>query len=144
MALWSGRKCFPDTILKLAETKKNIEVVDDQRGSPTYVVDLARAIIQLCRKDARGTVHVTSAGECSWFDFAREIIAESGLDTVVSPTTSEKFVRPAPRPKYSVLSPESLNNYGIVMPDWKNALQRYLGERQRSRATRPQLSQSRD
>ncbi len=74
-----GGKCFPDTILKLAETKKNIEVVDDQRGSPTYVVDLARAIIQLCRKDARGTVHVTNAGECSWFDFAREIIAEAGI-----------------------------------------------------------------
>ena len=125
----AGGKCFPDTILKLAASRPQLEVVGDQRGSPTYSVDLARAIIQLCRQAASGMVHATNRGECSWYEFAREIIARAGLDTVVRETTSDKFVRPAERPKYSVLSPESLQKYGITMPDWQDALQRYLAER---------------
>ncbi len=124
-----GGKCFPDTILKLAASRPQLEVVGDQRGSPTYAVDLARAIIQLCRKGATGIVHVTNRGECSWYEFAREIIANSDLQTVVLATTSDKFVRPAERPKYSVLSPDSLRKYGVIMPDWQNALRRYLIER---------------
>jgi dTDP-4-dehydrorhamnose reductase len=125
-----GGKCFPDTILKLASTRSEIQVVHDQRGSPTYTNDLARSIIQLCHKDARGIVHATNRGECSWFEFAREIVGASGANTVVLPTTSDKFVRPAPRPKYSVLSPKSLDQYGITMPTWQDALQNYLRERQ--------------
>jgi dTDP-4-dehydrorhamnose reductase len=125
----SGGKCFPDTILKLAKSRPPLEVVGDQRGSPTYSVDLARALIQLCRQEASGVVHVTNRGECSWYDFAREIIARAGLDAVVRETTSGKFVRPAARPKYSVLSPESLEKRGIAMPGWQEALQRYLAER---------------
>ena len=125
----TGGKCFPDTILKLAETRPQLEVVGDQRGSPTYVVDLARAIVQLCRKDAGGIVHITNRGECSWYEFAREIIANSGLQTIVRETSSDKFVRPAQRPKYSVLSPASLQKYGVAMPEWRDALQRYLAER---------------
>jgi dTDP-4-dehydrorhamnose reductase len=124
-----GGKCFPDTILKLAESRPQLEVVGDQRGSPTYVVDLARAIVELCRKKATGIVHATNRGECSWYEFAREIIAKSGLQTIVYETSSDKFVRPAQRPKYSVLSPESLQKYGIAMPDWQDALRRYLEER---------------
>jgi len=122
----SGGRCFPDTILKLAATRPHLEVVGDQRGSPTYSADLARAIMQLCRQGTRGIVHATNRGECSWFEFAKEIIVRAGLTTVVHETTSEKFVRPAKRPKYSVLSPESLEKSGIVMPDWHDALQRYL------------------
>jgi dTDP-4-dehydrorhamnose reductase len=125
----TGGKCFPDTILKLAATRPQLEVVGDQRGSPTYSVDLARALIRLCRQEASGVVHVTNRGECSWYEFAREIIARAGLGTVVRETTSEKFVRPAERPKYSVLSPESLENRGIEMPGWPDALGRYLAER---------------
>jgi dTDP-4-dehydrorhamnose reductase len=125
----TGGKCFPDTILKLAASRPQLEVVGDQRGSPTYTVDLARALIQLCRQEASGVVHVTNRGECSWFDFAREIVARAGLDTVVRETTSDKFVRPAERPKYSVLSPESLQKHGIKMPGWQDALQRYLADR---------------
>jgi dTDP-4-dehydrorhamnose reductase len=124
-----GGKCFPDTILKLAATRPRLEVVGDQHGSPTYSIDLARALIQLCRKQAIGIVHVTNRGECSWYEFAREIVARSGLDTSVSETTSDKFVRPAGRPKYSVLSPESLEKLGISMPSWQDALGRYLVER---------------
>jgi dTDP-4-dehydrorhamnose reductase len=122
----AGGKCFPDTILKLAATRPQLEVVGDQRGSPTYSSDLAHAIVQLCRQGASGIVHVTNRGECSWYEFAREIIARAGLTTVVHETTSDKFVRPAQRPKYSVLSPESLEKRGIAMPDWHDALRRYL------------------
>ena len=125
----TGGKCFPDTILKLAATRPRLEVVGDQRGSPTYSVDLARALIQLCRQGASGMVHVTNGSECSWYEFASEIIARSGLDTIVRETTSDKFVRPAERPKYSVLSPESLEKRGIAMPGRQDALQRYLAER---------------
>ncbi len=124
-----GGKCFPNTILKLAATRPQLEVVGDQRGSPTYSVDLARALVQLCRQGASGIVHVTSRGECSWYEFAREIIAQAGLSTTVLETTSDNFVRPAERPKYSVLSPESLRKYGITLPDWRDGLQRYLAER---------------
>ena len=125
----AGGKCFPDTILKLAATRPRLEVVGDQRGSPTYAVDLARVLIQLCRQGASGVVHVTNRGQCSWYEFAREIVTRAGLDTIVRETTSDKFVRPAERPKYSVLSPESLEKRGIAMPDWQNALGRYLAER---------------
>jgi len=125
-----GGKCFPDTILKLASSRSEIDVVDDQRGSPTYAPDLARAIILLCRGDATGIVHVTNRGECSWFEFAGEIMKGAGLKTVIKPTTSENFARPAERPKYSVLSPSSLKQYGISMPHWKDALQGYLLARQ--------------
>jgi dTDP-4-dehydrorhamnose reductase len=125
----AGGKCFPNTILKLAATRPQLEVVGDQRGSPTYSVDLARALIQLCHQEASGLVHVTNRGESSWYDFAREIIARAGLSTVVRQTTSDKFVRAAERPKYSVLSPESLQKRGVEMLDWQDALQRYLVER---------------
>jgi dTDP-4-dehydrorhamnose reductase len=125
-----GGKCFPDTILKIAATKPEIDVVDDQRGRPTYTPDLARAIIRLCQQQAKGIVHVTNAGDCTWFEFAREIISGAGLSTVVRPTTSEKFVRPAKRPRYSVLSSKSLRRCGIDMPHWRDALRVYLRERQ--------------
>ncbi|MFZ0735394.1 MAG: dTDP-4-dehydrorhamnose reductase [Candidatus Sulfotelmatobacter sp.] len=125
----NGGKCFPDTILKLAANRPALDIVDDQRGCPTYSVDLANAIMQLCRKNACGIIHVTNSGNCTWYEFAREIIAAAGLPTEVRPTTSERMSRPAPRPAYSVLSATSLHGYGIEMPMWKDALKRYLKER---------------
>jgi dTDP-4-dehydrorhamnose reductase len=124
-----GGKCFPDTILKLAATRPEIEVVNDQRGCPTYTADLADAIVALCKSGARGIIHCTNLGECSWYDFASEIIRQAGLKTVVRPTTSEKFVRPAPRPKYSVLSPAGLSKYGIEMRPWQETVTDYLSLR---------------
>ncbi|MGP0018922.1 MAG: dTDP-4-dehydrorhamnose reductase [Candidatus Sulfotelmatobacter sp.] len=125
----TGGKCFPDTILKLAASRPALDVVDDQRGCPTYSVDLSRAIIGLCRNQASGIVHVTNAGNCSWFEFAREIVKGAGLVTEVRPVSSQQMARPAPRPAYSVLSSKSLQRYGIAMPTWQDALQRYLQER---------------
>jgi len=124
-----GGKCFPDTILKLAAGRPQIDVVEDQRGSPTHAPDLARAIVQLCRHNASGIVHVTNTDDCTWYDFARAIVAGAGLKTAIRPTTSDKFVRPAERPKYSVLSPKSREQYGITMPSWQDALQNYLSAR---------------
>jgi dTDP-4-dehydrorhamnose reductase len=126
----AGGKCFPDTILKLAATRPALDVVNDQRGCPTYSIDLARAIIQLCHKSASGIVHVTNAGNCTWYEFACEIVRGAGLPTTVRPVASEQMKRPATRPAYSVLSPTSLQNLGIEMPSWRDALQRYLNERQ--------------
>jgi dTDP-4-dehydrorhamnose reductase len=124
-----GGKCFPDTILKLAASRPALDVVNDQRGCPTYSVDLARAIIDLCRRQARGIVHATNSGDCSWFEFAREIVKVAGLTTEVNPVNSHQMARPAPRPAYSVLSPKSLQQYKIEMPSWQDALQRFLQER---------------
>jgi dTDP-4-dehydrorhamnose reductase len=125
----TGGKCFPDTILKLAASRPTLDVVNDQHGCPTYVVDLASAIVQLCRKQAHGIVHATNTGECSWFEFACEIVNRSGLKTEVRPVSSQQMRRPALRPAYSVLSAKSLRQLGISMPTWHDALQRYLEER---------------
>ena len=124
-----GGKCFPDAIIKLAATRPAIDVVHDQRGCPTYTVDLARAIIQLCRKKAHGIVHVTNRGDSSWFEFAEQIVKAANLETQVLPISSLQMARPAPRPPYSVLSPSSLQRLAIQMPSWQDAFQRYLRER---------------
>ncbi len=121
-----GGKCFPATILKLASTRPEISVVNDQRGSPTFTSDLAAAQVQLCHASACGIVHATNSGNCTWYEFATEIVSRSGLATTVKPVTTAEFPRPARRPAYSVLSPESLHAHSIYMPDWKDALQRYL------------------
>jgi dTDP-4-dehydrorhamnose reductase len=125
----NGGRCFPDTILKLAASRPALDVVNDQRGCPTFSDDLARAIIQLCRAGAKGIVHVTNAGDCTWYEFAREIVAQSGFSTEVRPVTTLQFPRPAPRPAYSVLSPASLQGWGVTMPSWQDALRRYLRAR---------------
>jgi dTDP-4-dehydrorhamnose reductase len=124
-----GGKCFPDTILKLAANGPQIEVVDDQRGCPTFTFDLADAIIKLCHAGGKGIIHCTNREVCSWYDFASEIVRQAGSKTKIRPTTSERFVRPAARPSYSVLSNASLSNYGITMRDWQETLPDYLRER---------------
>jgi dTDP-4-dehydrorhamnose reductase len=121
-----GGKCFPATILKLASTRPEISVVNEQRGSPTFTRDLASALAHLCRADAHGIVHITNSGNCTWYDFATEIVRASGLPTKVKPVTTAEFPRPARRPAYSVLSPASLHAYNIHMPEWRDALRRYL------------------
>ena len=125
----TGGKCFPNTILRVAAERSVLEVVADQRGCPTYAPDLARAIISLCAKNASGIVHATNSGECSWFEFAREIVTRAGLNNEVKPTTTNLIARPAPRPVYSALSPRSLHRWAVNMPAWQDALGRYLLER---------------
>jgi len=122
-------RCFPNTILKLARVQKRLTVVSDQRGRPTFNRDLARVIIRLVHAGARGTIHAANAGDCSWFEFAQEIIGAAGLTGVaVVPILSEELNRPAPRPRYSVLSCTSLHAYGVSLRHWREPLQDYLHE----------------
>ena len=120
---------FPEKILKAAETRPELSVVNDQVGSPTYTRDLAQAIVQLVKDDARGIVQIHNDGVCSWFDFAKEILAQNGLNTRVHPITTDQSARPARRPNYSVMSPSSLHAYGIRLREWRQALSAFLKER---------------
>jgi dTDP-4-dehydrorhamnose reductase len=121
---------FPEKILRAAETRPELFVVNDQVGSPTYTRDLACAIRDLVRKDARGITHITNEGICSWFDFAREVLLQSGRQSVpVLPITTDQSARPARRPNYSVLSPASLRAYGVRLRPWQDALRAFLQER---------------
>lgn len=122
-------RCFPNTILKLAQEQKTLKVVSDQRGSPTFNRDLASVIIRLVRGGAAGTFHATNAGNCSWSEFAQEILRSAGLlDITLVPISTEELKRPAQRPRYSVLSCESLKAFGISMRPWQEAVRAYLQE----------------
>ncbi len=121
----AGGPNFAKTMLRLAARHDTVSVVTDQRGQPTWTGDLARQIVELLDADAApGIYHATNAGEASWFDFTREIFRVAGLDPDrVTPTTSAQFVRPAPRPDYSVLGHDAWARAGISpMRNWKAAL----------------------
>lgn len=125
----SGR-CFPNTILNAAERGKKLSVVYDQIGRPTYNRDLARAITKLCRVGARGTVHSSNSGSCSWHQFACHLLRVAGYaELQVEPIQTEALSRPARRPKHSVLSLTSLEAYGIQMRSWQDTVVDYIRER---------------
>ena len=116
---------FVKTMLRLAEERDELEVVDDQWGQPTFAGDLADQIIALIDvRPPAGTYHATNAGAASWFDFAQEIFRLAGLDPQrVRAVTSAEFVRPAPRPAYSVLGHDRWFDVGMVpMRDWHDAI----------------------
>jgi dTDP-4-dehydrorhamnose reductase len=125
----AGARCFPETILQLAEWQSELPVVDDQRGSPTYAPDLSHAMITLSRRQATGIVHVTNSGDCTWFDLAQLLLRSSGSSSHLRAVSSESMRRPARRPAYSVLSPASQTAHGIVMPPWQNAVERFVAAR---------------
>lgn len=119
---------FVRTMLKLAQEKNEIRVVNDQIGSPTSTVDLARCIIDLFHTESYGTYHATCEGQCSWFDFAKKIFEVKGLDINVIPITSEELNRSAPRPKFSVLDNFMLKLIGLnSFRNWEEAVKEYLG-----------------
>jgi dTDP-4-dehydrorhamnose reductase len=117
------------TILKLADEKKVLKFVNDQVGCPTYATDLAVAVGQLIQTQAYGIYHVTNEGSCSWFDFARLILAQANKkNTTVEPITSGQLDRPAPRPQYSILAKDGIHTLGISTPLYQEALQRFLSK----------------
>lgn len=122
---------FVKTMLKLAETKEEINVVADQIGTPTYAGDLARAIHHILRHEkwTPGIYHFTDEGVASWYDFAKAIFEISGIDIRVNPIPTSAYPTPAKRPLYSVLSKAKIKNtYGLEIPYWRDSLARMLKE----------------
>jgi dTDP-4-dehydrorhamnose reductase len=118
-----AKKSFVDVMLKLADEKDFLELVDEELSSPTYVLDLAgrtREIIEW--KKPYGIYHVTNSGACTWYGWAKKIFELSGESVKIIPVDADKFPRPAKRPKYSVL----LNTKLPPMRSWENALEDYL------------------
>lgn len=120
-------KNFVETMLRLGTEKDELAVVDDQIGSPTWTVDLARAIIALIDSGCRGTYHAANAEYCSWNGFAKAIFAEAGLDVSVRPMSTTELNRPARRPLYSTLECSKLtSDTGFQPQPWRDALREYL------------------
>ena len=117
-------------MLNLGETHDTLTVVDDQVGTPTYTYDLARLLVDMLEKDAYGKYHVTNeGGYITWYEFAKEIFAQAGMDVNVVPVTSDKFPAKAKRPHNSRMDKSKLKKNGFTpLPTWQDALKRYLSE----------------
>jgi len=121
----AGGPNFAKTMVKLAGSHETVSVVDDQLGQPTWTGDLAAQLVTLLDNDApAGIYHGTNSGEATWYGFARAVFAQAGLDPErVKPTDSSTFVRPAPRPSYSVLGHDAWSRAGLQpMRPWQDAL----------------------
>ncbi len=113
---------FVKTIARLATEKESLKVVNDQRGRPTSAQHLAATSMKLIEEGARGTLHVTDGGQCTWYDFAKVIAAHANLACKVEPCSSDQYPRPAVRPAYSVLDLEPTEAIVGKMPDWRENL----------------------
>ena len=120
-------KNFIKTMLRLGEDHDELTIVADQIGSPTYTYDLARLLVDMIGSDKYGRYHATNEGLCSWYDFAVEIFRQAGMDVRVRPVTSEEYPAKAKRPHNSRMDKAKLEENGFErLPDWKDALGRYL------------------
>lgn len=121
---------FIKTMLRLGETHDTLTVVNDQVGTPTYTYDLARLLVDMLEKDAYGKYHVTNeGGYITWYEFAKEIFAQAGMNVNVVPVTSDQFPAKAKRPHNSRLDKKKLEENGFEpLPAWQDALKRYLEE----------------
>jgi dTDP-4-dehydrorhamnose reductase len=122
-----GGPNFAATMLRLAEERDAVQVVTDQVGSPTWSGHLAPALLGLLERGVTGLVHLTGGGHVSWHGFAEEVFRQAEVDCRVEPTTSEQFVRPAPRPAWSAL--ESEREDVLPLPPWQDGLAGYLAAR---------------
>lgn len=119
----TGGRCFPKTILRVAGERDEITVVDDQVGCPTFTGHLAPALVQLAADPITGVVHVAGGGQCSWFEFAVEIVKAGGLDCEVRPVDTSQYPTPARRPAYSVLRSE---RGAPELPAWSEGLAEFM------------------
>ena len=118
---------FVKTIARLANERDEINVVNDQWGTPTYAGDLAEAIIKIMENEDlpewEGIYHFTNEGVCTWYDFAKEIVAITGADCKVNPVTTDEYPVKAKRPAYSVLDKTKIKNtFELEIRDWRDAL----------------------
>ncbi|GLI09893.1 NAD(P)-dependent oxidoreductase [Paenibacillus tyrfis] len=124
---------FVKTMLKLAKDRDRLKVVSDQVGSPTFTEDLAEFLLALVATEKYGIYHASNTGVCSWFDFAKAIFEETGVNVTVEPCTTEEFPRPAPRPKFSVMDHLSIRTNGFEdLRPWREALKDFLAKLERS------------
>ncbi|MCH6267003.1 dTDP-4-dehydrorhamnose reductase [Neobacillus citreus] len=118
---------FVKTMLRLAETREELNVVGDQVGSPTNTSDLSRLLLDMIQTNKYGIYHATNEGFCSWAEFAREIFRIAGKTTKVNSITTEEYPTRAVRPKNSRLSKQKLIENGFEpLPDWKDSLKAYI------------------
>src|SRR5690606_23581267 len=126
---------FVKTMLKLGAEKPELKVVNDQKGSPTYTVDLAQFLLELVQTEKYGIYHASNTGECTWFEFAKAIFDEAKrifdeeYPVRVEPCTTEEFPRPAPRPRNSVMEHLAIRTNGLRdLRPWREGLQAFLRE----------------
>lgn len=121
-------KNFIKTMLNLAKTHDHLTVVNDQYGTPTYTYDLARLLVDMIETDKYGNYHATNeGGYITWYDFACEIFRQAGVDIEVEPVSSAQYAAKAKRPENSRMNKQKLVDNGFeLLPDWKDALGRYL------------------
>ncbi len=125
--LYGDGNNFAKTMINLSKKLDKIRVVNDQIGTPTSTVDLAKVIIKLIEEKNYGIFHCTCKGVCSWYDFAREIFTIKGITTKLTPCTTEEYGSATKRPKYSVLRNYMLElTTGDITRDWKEAIAEYL------------------
>ena len=122
-------KNFIKTMLNLGKTHDHLTVVNDQYGTPTYTYDLARLLVDMIETDKYGNYHATNEGSyITWYDFACEIFRQAGIDVDVEPVSSAQYAAKAKRPENSRMNKQKLADNGFeLLPDWKDALRRYLG-----------------
>ncbi len=122
-------KNFVKTMLNLGKTRDKLTVVCDQFGSPTYTYDLAKLLVDMVQTDKYGVYHATNEGFCNWYEFACEIFKQAGIAVEVAPVSSDQYPAKAKRPFNSRMSKDKLEENGFDrLPDWKDALGRYLKE----------------
>jgi len=118
---------FVKTMLKLAQEQKELFVVDDQIGCPTYAVDLVSCIFKLIQTEKYGVYHISNSGHCSWYEFAKAIFEEANVNIVVNPCKTKDYPRPARRPPYSVLDHMALRLNGFKeLRHWREALKEFI------------------
>lgn len=118
---------FVRTMMKLGKERDEVSVVTDEHGSPTYAVDLASIIAQALEKNIPyGIYHATNQGFTTWYDFTKQIYDLAGINCKVNKTTAAEFKRAAKRPTNSKLSKGKLLNQGVVIPEYQDALKRYI------------------
>ena len=120
-------KNFIKTMLKLGETHDELNVVNDQIGSPTYTFDLAVLLVDMVESDKYGRYHATNEWLCTWYEFATEIFAQAGKKITLHPVSSDEFPAKAKRPHNSRMNRDKLDENGFHrLPTWQDALTRYL------------------